>query len=458
MRQTSDAMTQLNEAVARYHRILESESYRDLSWVDALEDKLRASHLTVGNRRVSPVLRPHFITQRQYANLVKAAEYLYAAIDRIEKLALTTPSLMSRMQMLPAEKMLASVDPGYPYMSVTSLLDTHLNNGSLQFVGYTADTPAGVVYGDALNNAFFDAPPVKEFRKKYPLSKVGGTKALVQSLLKAYKEFGGKKSPNIGVLEFRQPFQSSQKTDVMLLMDNFRQEGYKAEVITPDQLEYRNGVLRRGDFTVDLVYRRVKVSEFLVRFDLNHPLVRAYRDRAVCVVNSFRSEMAQRKAIFALLTDENITATFPSAERKAIRDYIPWTRVVAAGHTAYREETVDLPEFIHAHRERLILKPNDDDGERRTFFGAQMDDTAWDRALKTAMRDSYVVQEVTQGLTSEFPVNRYGSIEMREMNVDVHPHAFLGKVSGCSTWLTPVDDSGFSTVSGLAPTFILESK
>ena len=145
-------------------------------------------------------------------------------------------------------------------------------------------------------------------------------------------------------------------------------------------------------------------------------------------------------------------------ERKAIRDYIPWTRVVTAGNTAYHDNTVDLPEFIHANRERLILKPNDDDGERRTYFGAEMDESGWDRALKTAMRSSYVVQEVTKGLTCEFPLNRYGSIEMREMNVDVHPHAFLGKVSGCSTWLTPVGAAGFSTVSGLAPTFILESK
>ena len=88
MRQTSDAMTQLNEAIARYHRILESESFRDLAWVDALEQKLQASHLTAGGRRVSPVLRPHFITQRQYDNLVKAAEALYCAIDRIEKMAL----------------------------------------------------------------------------------------------------------------------------------------------------------------------------------------------------------------------------------------------------------------------------------------------------------------------------------------------------------------------------------
>ena len=449
-------MTQLNEAVARYHRIL--ESYDDLDWVDALEQKLNASHLTTGNRRVAPVLRPHFITQRQYNNLVKAAEALYCAIDRIEKMALTNPVLMSRMQMLPAEKMLANIDPGYPYLAVTSLLDTHLNNGSLQFVGYTAETPLGVVYGDALNSAFWDAPPVKEFRKKYPLAKLGGAKSLLDSLLKAYKAFGGKKSPNIAIVEFRQPFQGPEAGEFAMLIEHFRADGYKAEVVSPDQLEYRNGVLRRGDFVIDLVYRRVKVSEFLVRFDLNHPLVRAYRDRAVCMVNSFRSEMAQRRAIFDLLTDDSITSSFPSVERKAIRDYIPWTRVVAAGNTEYRESTVDLPAFIHTNRERLILKPNDDDGERRTFYGPEMDDPGWERAVKTAMRDSYVVQEVTKGLTSEFPLHRYGSIEMREMHVDVHPHSFLGKVNGCSTWVSPVGSAGFSTVSGLAPTFILESK
>jgi hypothetical protein len=449
-------MTQLNEAIARYHRIL--ESYDDLGWVDELEQKLNASNLTAGNRRVAPVLRPHFITQRQYNNLVKAAEALYCAIDRIEKMALSNPVLMSRMQMLPAEKMLANIDPGYPYLAVTSLLDTHLNNGSLQFVGYTAETPLGVVYGDALNSAFYDAPPVKEFRKKYPLTKLGGSKSLLDSLLKAYKAFGGKKAPSIAIVEFRQPFQGSESGEFAMLIEHFRAEGFKAEVVTPDQLEYRNGVLRRGDFVIDLVYRRVKVSEFLVRFDLNHPLVRAYRDRAVCMVNSFRSEMAQRRAIFDLLTDDSITSSFPTAERKAIRDYIPWTRVVAAGNTVYREETIDLPAFIRTNRDRLVLKPSDDDGERRTFYGPEMDDASWERAVKTAMRDSYVVQEVTEGLTSEFPLHRYGTIEMREMHVDVHPHAFFGKVNGCSTWVSPVGSAGFSTVSGLAPTFILESK
>ena len=34
-------MTQLDEAIARYHRLLESEKYKDLGWAEALEEEMR---------------------------------------------------------------------------------------------------------------------------------------------------------------------------------------------------------------------------------------------------------------------------------------------------------------------------------------------------------------------------------------------------------------------------------
>jgi len=452
-------MTQLNEAVSRYHRILESDAFKELEWADQLAGKMQAHHLVSGAHRVSPVLRPHFITQRQYSNLVKATESLYCAMDRMERLALSTPALMSRMSMLPAEKMLASVDPGYSYLSVTSLLDTHLNNGTLHVVGTSDDAPAEVISSDTLNNLFFDAPPVAEFRKKTPLTKIEGTGSLLKSLLQAYKQFGGKARPNIAILEFRQGMKAGNESgETLLLSELFRKQGFGTEVVSPEQLEYRNGMLRHGNFEIQIVYRRLRVSEFLVRFDLNHPLVRAYRDRAVCVVNSFRSELSRKQAIFDLLTDDHVTSSFPAAEKKAIREFVPWTRVVSAANTTYGDQTIDLPGFIQSNRQKLALKPNDVDGDRQTFVGSEMDDAGWERALKTAMRGSYVAQEVTEPLVSTFPLHRYGSVEMKDMLVDVRPHAFLGKVNGCSTFVSPAGKNGFSTVSGFVPTFIMESR
>ena len=51
----------------------------------------------------------------------------------------------------------------------------------------------------------------------------------------------------------------------------------------------------------------------------------------------------------------------------------------------------------------------------------------------------------------------YGHLEFREMQVDVHPHAYLGKVHGCSSWLS-AGRAGFSSAAGIVPTFIVDPK
>ncbi|HWR54799.1 MAG TPA: hypothetical protein VN428_27065, partial [Bryobacteraceae bacterium] len=362
-------MNQLDEAVVRYQKLLETGTFRDLGWAEALSERMQAENLTQAGRPICPFLRPNFITRRQYETLVRAAEALFCSIDRVKQMALEDPALLARMELLPAEKMLAAVEPGYPFLTVTSLLDTHMNGSTLSFVEYNADTPSGVVYGEALAELFLETPPMKEFRKRYKLEKLGGKKYLLSAILKAWKQFGGKTKPTIGILEFRQPFGSNEQGEASLLRDYFRKEGHDAEIVSPDQLEYRAGVLSKAGTPVDLIYRRINVRDFLLKFDLSHPLVRAYRDGKVCMVNSFRSEIAQKKAIFALLTDETVTASFPLAEKKAIRQYIPWTRMVVAGHASYHGETVDLPEFIHKNREKLVLKPNDYGADQHSVHG-----------------------------------------------------------------------------------------
>ena len=250
--------------------------------------------------------------------------------------------------------MLASIDPGYQALEVAARLDSHLVNGHLHFIQYNADSPTGAGYADVLADLFWDIPPVKEFRKKYSLSRVGSRKHLLTALLKSYKQFGGTKKPNIAILEFRTPFTNGDRGEYELFRDFFREAGYPTELVSPEQLEYRNGVLHSGNFDIDLIYRRISVQEFLMRFDLSHPLVHAYRNHAVCVVNSFRSEMTHKKALFGLLTDETLTAKFPAAERKAIRDHVPWTRLVAPGKTTYHERNIDLLDFIHRQLLELL--------------------------------------------------------------------------------------------------------
>jgi len=448
-------MSQLDEAIARYHKLLESDSNRDLSWAAELQSQMEAEKLTFGGRLICPFLRPNFIMRRQYDSLVKTGEILIGAVDRMQQLVLDSPALLSRLELLPAEKMLAAINPGYKTLEVTCRLDSHLTNVALRLVQYNADSPTGVAWSDGLSELFYNAPPVKEFRKKHPLTKVSGKKPLLSALLGAYKQFGGRRKPKIAILEFRPTF-ATTTSEYELFRDFFRKEGCEAEIVSPDQLEFKNGVLRRGAYEINLVYRRVSVQEFLQRFDLSHPLVQAYRAGAVCMANSFRSELAHKKALFALLTDETLTQKFPAAERKAIRDHVPWTRVVAAGKSTYHDKSIDLQDYILKHRERLVLKPNDDYSGQGSFFGWEMNDSSWDRALRQAIRTPYVAQEKVEAARSVFPIRSDGSLEFKEMRVDLHPHAYLGKIASCSSWLSWGTTAGLSTSAGLAPTFILE--
>lgn len=448
-------MSLVSEAIARYHKLIESEPYIDLAWAHALEARIQAEKLD--GRPVSPVLRPHLITKRDYAVIVKASETILSAIARMQSMVLQTPALLTRMQLLPAERMLALVDPGYS-VTVSSLLDTALTEKSLHFTGHSSDIPAGVLYGDALSDMYFEAPPVKEFRKKHKLKKLGGTKPLLTTIIKAYKEFKGKqKRPNIAIVEARQPFQSGA-SDHTPLARFFSEEGYATRVLSPEQLEYRDGVLTSGDFTIDIVLRRVRLQEFLLRYDLNHPLIRAYKDRAVCMINNFRADLGSKLTLFDLLTDPELTAKFPAAERAVIKETLPWTRFVQPGKITRGRQTVDLMEYITKQRTKLVLRANDAFSDVPPVYGAQVDDSAWEKALRQAARAPFVIQEAVDQAHAVFPLMQYGSLMMKDMVTHIYPHAFGGQVHGASCWLGIAGATGFSTLTGLSPTFILEGK
>lgn len=448
-------MAQLGDAIARYHKLFEEEAFRDLGWADALQDEMRRRGLADSGRLVSPILRPHFISRRQLEMLSRAAEHLAAILDQVEALALQNPGLLNRLHMLPAEKMLATIPAGYSRLSVTSRMDAHLQNGSLCLRGFETCKSRGFAYCEPLTNLFLELEILKRFKRgRYKLSKIGGIKRLLAAILQVWKEFGGRTQPNIAVLEFLDR-PGSGPNEGRLLAEMFTEGGAPARVVSPEQLTYSGGKLRADGFEIQVVFRRILTRELLAHFDLSHPLLLAYRDGAVCVVNSFRSEIAQRRALFDLLTDETVNSRLAFPDRKLIRAFVPWTRVVAPKKTKYKDQEVDLPEFILRGREQFVLRPNDDTGDNRVYVGAQMNQPAWEHALRVALRSPYVVQERLAFDRSVFPVYQYGELQMKEAEISVHPHVFNGKMHGATAALE-TSSAGYAAPLAIAPVLLLE--
>lgn len=192
-----------------------------------------------------------------------------------------------------------------------------------------------------------------------------------------------------------------------------------------------------------MVYKRLLTAEFLERLGdaaLEHPLVQAYRDHKVCIANNFRAKLLHKKAVFALLSDAEITemAQVDPETTALVERHVPWTRFVEPGRTSFEGHDVDLIPLIIAERDRFVLKPNDDYGGHGISIGWETDADAWERAVEAAMAAPYVVQERVHIAYEDYPAWRQDHLEIRSRLVDTDPFLFGTDVQGCLTRLSSV--------------------
>ena len=206
------------------------------------------------------------------------------------------------------------------------------------------------------------------------------------------------------------------------------------------------------------MYKRIIIHELLARYDETHPLVRAYVGGDVCLVNPFRCKMLHKKAAFEFLTDDENLNWFTLAEREVLRDCVPWTRRFVERHTTFRGRPIELTEFVRRNRADFVLKPNDDYGGHGVFIGKSSGEAEWDDCISKALGGDYVVQELIELRTEEFPVfgdERWG---LQPMYVDVNPFLFRGEMSGALVRLSTSPIVNVTSGGGETGFFVLEER
>ncbi len=455
----------IDDAIAHYHHLLETDPTLLAASRQALEEGMRDEGLFFGERPLCSVLRPHMIEAAQYAQVREACRHVIGATVKLGAAMLSDETIMEPLGLSPRERALARVDPGYDAVSAISRLDAFLAPGpdGLRFIEYNAETPAGGAYTDVLTGVFSRLPVVRRFLDDgaYRLQTFDTRASLTDLLLSCYRSWASRgghdaaATPRIAIVDWEGV---PTAYEFELCRRSFEERGLPTIIVDPRALDYRDGRLWYRDWPIDLVYKRVLVHELLAREDEVRPLLRAYEDGAVCMVNSPRDKLFHKKAIFALLTDERHHGLFSPQERDAVRRYVPWTRRVAEGQTTFEGRQVDLLELVSRQRDRFILKPNDDYGGKGVRVGWEGSDGEWDAALREALSGDYVVQERVAVARARFPEVVDGALTFRELSVDMDPYiidgeanGFLTRISGAT--LLNVTAGGGSTV----PTFVLQT-
>ena len=449
-------MNDPRETIDYYHSLLDVETARETH--EQLTEQLRQRGLFFGERPLSTVLRPRFIHPDQYRALQVAVRAVMPAFQKAYEKALADAKFRSQFRLNDWEEELVQFDHGFSTPSPTARMDTFFDEaGMLWLTEYNAETPAAVAYNDVLSEVYYGLPVIREFSKHYELRPLVGRHLMLHALIDAYKQWGGKEHPRIAILDWKEV---PTYSEFVLFHNYFESHGYDCVIADPREVIYENGRLIADGEPIHIIYKRVLISELVERGGLDHPVVRAVLDRAVCMVNPFRCKILHKKASLAVLSDESNHHLFTAEEVASIEKYIPWTYLVEERKINYQGEQIDLLPFLIKNKDDFVIKPNDEYGGKGVVLGWETDSSEWESTLKTAIEEPSIVQKKVP--LPKFPYASWvdDHVEIYDRMIDTNPYIWYGSyVDGCLTRLSTeallnVTAGGGSTV----PTFIVDKR
>lgn len=426
------------DAIAAYHDALAGTAGEQLAadTQGALEAGLARRGLVFGTRALCTVLRPRLLTVRQYSALAARVARLSHAFVRAREAAVADAAVRAQFRLEEWEEALLSTGPRAPIPSPTSRLDafvvdTEGDGGTFALTEVNGETPAGAAYNDALTEVFLGLPAVRAFVRKWHLAPLPARHGVTDALLTAWRRWAdgagraNAGAPRVAILDWDDV---PTRREFTLFQEHFTSLGLESVIADPRSAEYRDGALWVEGAVADLVYKRVLLTELVERAGVECDVLRAWKDGAVCMVNPPDGKILHKKASLAVLSDERNAGLFDAAQRAAIADCVPWTRVVEERHTEHAGQAVDLVPHVTRHKDRFVLKPNDEYGGTGIVLGWTVDDAAWEQAVRKALAEPYVVQERVGIPFEAYPSFENGRVNLLDRMIDTAPYVTDGDV------------------------------
>src|SRR5580765_8520900 len=195
----------LKEAVAYYHELLTDADLAAASQ-KLLDEGLESSKLIFGGRRLSPYLRPHFVTENDWSTITTTCETVFGALQKVKDAAIQSDELLNELGVTEIERELVKIDPKYSHVSPTSRLDSFLTDDAYSYVELNGESPAGIAYADSASGIFQSLPVMQKFSETYRVRSLEGSSKMLDVLLKCYAEFCGGKpdhKPVIAIVDLK---------------------------------------------------------------------------------------------------------------------------------------------------------------------------------------------------------------------------------------------------------------
>jgi uncharacterized circularly permuted ATP-grasp superfamily protein len=420
-----------------------------------LEAWLAANDVVFDGHTIPFVLMPHFVSPRQVRHVRRAVESLCAVLNRFCDAYSHDERLQEELALPTFEDSLVRIGPGYSCPLRICRLDAFLTGDTVKFLEFNADSPAGIGYTDVLEEGLRRTIALPRVEGEFDTAYEPMLPLLIETLRDAYRAMReargeGPQVPETPRLALVDAPGSPSVPEFRIICAAAKRAGIEAIHPTTDELTYDGSVLRAGEEPVHLVYRRALIED-LSEGDLTS----AYRDGAVCLVNSPRARVANNKKLMALLEDPRFSHLVEPREAEVIAATIPWTRVLRPGRVTYGQWVVDLLDFISNNRARLVLKPASEYGGHNVALGIETEQAEWDRIIdQHAEEGDFIVQEYVPVPEEMFPTVEDGHVQMRLKRFNINPFGIGGRYAGMITRISDRAVINVSAGGGLLPSVV----
>lgn len=445
----------IRPAVRHYNSLIR----RDLGSADEQMQRLvQLQHdrdVLFGGRPMAHSLRPVLLGESTYTDVQDTVYLIRQAVLKIAGSFFTDANLLrTELGLAEWEMELASIPTNVIRLSAAARMDAFLTPNSFKFVEINGESPAGPAYLHELGDIYRQLPVFQEFASRYPVRYVSPLPHTLSGLLHVYRdEFEGR--------EERPAFAIVDRLNVptihefRLVKAYLERQGYPCEIVDARELECRDGWVYANGRKIDILYRRLLTSEYYEMKDDCRAFLEGYRAQKTCYLNSFRTSLVHKKAIFAFLTDERYTHVLTPEQKFAVQEHIPWTRMLRESKTRFRGLGIDLVEFVRSNRQYFVIKPNDDYGGAGVTLGFAASETEWDDAIRTGLEKGHVVQETVEIHREPFLVKKDGDWTEVPSIVDLDPYIFGPMMGGILTRVSGSNLANVTAGGGTLPMFIL---
>lgn len=282
-----------------------------------------------------------------------------------------------------------------------SRIDMFFNEetGQFTFCEINTDGTSSMIEDKILNEAQNLSIAYTDFIKKYNISSFELFDKWVDEFIKYYKIFSQKynmpEKPNILITDF---LNKGITAEFKMFKEYFEKNGYKCEICDIRDLVYKNGELWTSynvsgkselSMKVDAVYRRAVTSDIMNDFSAVENFIKAVKDKKVCVVGDFHTQIIHNKKIFYILSLDIIKSKLTYNEKLFVEHHVPYTFLLDDKNINNDKK---IFQDILENKNKWILKPLDSYGSKGVEAGRELSTEEWQKTIKQNINNNYIVQ------------------------------------------------------------------